>query len=676
MNRTWMNLLAGAFLALAVVLGCTTAIDSGGSGGDGGGSGGGISTVDSDFSNAPVSPGGTGGTDGGGSDDGGSGEPVDLPGEQTRSFFTAFQIDPVEEDAAGPKFVVHGDVDQDGLIDLVTAWNQSQPIHVHLQRRDPAGNISFRTITVAGTTPIAVVAGLQLGFINGDAFPDIVVLVKASGFGAFCPKQPPVQVSRLAGEIVVLFNPGDAALVPDGDRWDELLLENPYVRDRWIHNNFPGAETVDFEDLKTKPESSGFTSLAVGDLDGIPGDEIVVALNPAECEELGQQPPLNTVDIWINPSGSAAETSANWGVPTGIGLSRGGPISVIWDAPEVKDIALYDVDGDTDLDIVAAYSISLSRNVRWSRNPLIESGSAAVVAGGSDGGIDRCVGGEDDGAPCDDDGDCLGSPDGSCLNGICSGGADPGSSCTASADCAGTEDGQCVATAWHFLASGWEERPVGQIDTGADKIAIGDADSDGFSDVVVRSTAGGIIQWFRRPNALVLPPEFPPNDPLPNRVDFPWSVYTITEFTEQEPQAIALGDVTGDGQAELIAAVQGGVLWFDASVGTTAYDPWFGNTIIQDSPSANAGTSQQQGGATDPAAQPAAPGGSGVGIDAVDTTTYINSLIVVDLDGDGKNDVIGTLDRRAGSGLSDDRIVWYRNIRTEETAPAASRQTP
>jgi hypothetical protein len=681
MKRTLIHWLASAGIALVIILGCSTAVDVGsGSGSGSSGGGGGFASVDSEFSDAPASPGGTGGTDGGSGGTGGEDQgPVDLPSEQTRSFFTAFQVDPVEEDSAGPKFVVSGDVDQDGFTDLVSAWNQSQPIQLHLQRRDAAGNISFRSITLAGTTPIAVVSGLELGQINGDGFLDIVVLVKASGFGGFCPKDPPVQVSLLAGEIVVLFNPGDAAFIPDGDRWTEMLLVNPYVADRWIHNQFPGRESVDYEESKTKPENSGFTALAVGNIDGNPGDEIITALNPAECEELGQKPPANTVDLWVNPGGTLAENSTNWGVPSDIGLSRGVPISVMVDAPEVKDIALYDVDGDTDLDLVAAYSNSLSRNVRWARNPLIETGSAQVEAGGSDGDVDRCVGGAVENNPCDTDSDCPGIADGTCTGGVCVGGASPGGTCTASADCPGTADGVCVASSWHFLTSSWEQRPVGQIDTGADIITVGDADSDGFSDVVVRSTAGGIIQWFRRPNSLTLPPEFPPNDPVPDRQDFPWTVYTITEFTDLEPQAITLGDITGDGQAELLAAVNGGVLWFDATVGATAYDPWFGNTIIQDIADAQAGTSQQTSTTTpatdpnapppDPAA-PAAPGGTGVGVNAVDSSTYINALLVVDLDGDGKNDVIGTLDRRAGSGLSDDRIVWYRNTHTDDPAPA------
>ena len=54
-----------------------------------------------------------------------------------------------------------------------------------------------------------------------------------------------------------------------------------------------------------------------------------------------------------------------------------------------------------------------------------------------------------------------------------------------------------------------------------------------------------------------------------------------------------------------------------------------------------------------------------MGVEAVDTSTHINTLLVVDLDNDGKNDIVGTLDRRTGAGLSDDRLVWYRNTRTE-----------
>ncbi len=572
--------------------------------------GNGFARVDSAFSDAPVSPGGTGGV---------VEDNPELIGEETRSFFKAFQIDPEAEDTAGPKFVVAADIDQDGLLDLVSGWNQSQPVQLHLQRRDADDNISFRTISLGGTTPIAIIAGVEVGQINDDGWLDVVVLSKASGFITLCPA-PPGVISRLEGEIIVLFSPGSADLIPDGDRWTEMILVNPLVQDPWIHNQFPGIETQDFEDIKTKPEWDGFTALVVAEIDGRPGDDIIVALNPGECEGLGQKPPTNTVDLWVNPGTGLAEQFDLWGTPLPGDPARRVPVSIMLDAPQVKDIAVMDVDSDGDLDVVACFSNSISRNVRWARNPL-------VPGPGTAGGFNAVV--------------------------------------------AGVSDG------WRFISSAWERRAIGQVDTGADVIALGDIDGDGFDDVLVRSTEGQIVQWFRRPNPLVVQPEFPPNDAVPDRFNFTWPVFTLTEFTGQEPEAIAIGDVNGDGQMEIIGAAEGAVLWYDGTLGNSVYDPWAPNTIIQDSPPADADAT------TAPAAAPSAgvaggdtpgsqpPPGSGVGVATFDTSTHVNTLLVVDLDADGRNDIIGTLDRRVGAGLSDDRLVWYRNVRTVSQDVAA-----
>jgi len=602
MRTSTLKRLASGAAALAIVAyGCDSVVDQLADG-PSAPSGGGFTRVESEFSDAPVSPGGTGGT----TDQVVEGaEDVELPGEETRSFFTAFQLDPVAEDTAGPKFVVSADIDQDGLPDLVSAWNQSQPVQLHLQRRDPEGNISFRTITLAGTTPVAVVAGLEVGQINGDGWLDVVVLVKADGTLGFCPPKrcssaedcagdvlcidgccdgncDPRTISRLQGQIIVYFSPGDS-LLADGDSWDERILVNPLVVDelgaQW-RNQYPGIEFKGLETSKVQPEWDGFTALVVADVDGEPGDDILVALNPAPCDALGQDPPINTVDLWVNPGPGLSETPTGWGAPLSI---MGGV------GPQVKDIAVLDIDDDGDLDVIATFPDAISRNIRWARNPVSPGGS---------------------------------------------------------------------------VESAWELRPVGQVDTAADVIAIGDIDNDGSEDLLVRSINGQIVQWFRQPNNLVVPPEFPPNDPVPDRFNFPWPVFTLTEFASQEPEAIALGDITGDGRNEVIVAVEGGVYWYDGTAGDMVYDPWVAHAIIQDSPPDSTDTTGVAPGPGTPDGGDGMPG-AGVGIEAVDTSTHINTLLVVDLDNDGKNDIVGTLDRRTGAGLSDDRLVWYRNTRTE-----------
>lgn len=634
----------------AVLISCTSLVNLVNNQGSDSGSGTttGGSSVDGDFSGDPVSPGGTGGSGGGDGGGGGTGQDdVDLPSEETRSFFTAFQIDPQEEDSAGPKFVVAGDVDQDGLMDLVSAWNQSQPIQLHLQRRDAFNNISFRTITIAGTAPTAVMGGLGLGQFDGDGWLDIVVLVKADGGVTFCPPETipcstdaqcnpacatdpnctiavrcgtqlagvcdgfndPTELTLLEGQIIFYFSPGDPAQIPDGDSWQEMTLVNPFVQDPWIHNQFPGKEEKSFATGQTEPEWNGFTSLAVGDLDNDGFDDIAVAINPAECTALGQKPPTNTIDLWMNPGGDLARIPELWGAPPPGAQSRNVPISLMRSASQVKDVKLMDVDGDGDLDVLGTFTNALTLNVSWRRNPFIPHN-----AGGA-GGRNELERGQTDG--------------------------------------------------WRYFPLGWEsrERPIGQVDTNADILALGDLDGDGFEDVVVRSAIGSIVQWFRHPSGLVVAPEFPPPDEVPTRFNFPWPVYTLTEFDRQAPQAIAVGDITGDDQAELLVAVDGGVLWFDATL-DTVFNPWFPNTIIQDAPE-DTTDNTTAGGTSGTDGQTAIPG-TGVGVTEVDTSTHINALMIVDLDGDGKNDIVGTLDRRSGSGLSDDRLVWYRNVRSED----------
>ena len=76
----------------------------------------------------------------------------------------------------------------------------------------------------------------------------------------------------------------------------------------------------------------------------------------------------------------------------------------------------------------------------------------------------------------------------------------------------------------------------------------------------------------------------------------------------------------------------------------SVYDQWIEEIIIEDVPTV-------QSGATDPTV---------VSPEAVGAST-MNSILIVDLDGDGANDIVVPLDRHGLSGLTADALVWFQN---------------
>lgn len=460
-----------------------------------------------------------------------------LASGRTSSFFTALQIDPPSEDSAGPQFVVAEDLNADGLLDLVTAWNQSQPIQLHLQRRSATGSIGFETITLAGSVPAVAVAGLAVTDFDQDGRLDIVVMLKDTLLSdAGCLDSEDPGDAGLNGVILIYLGPADVADTNQSLAWREVPVESSRLRGTGTVTGFP--------------EEGGFTGMAVGDID-LDGDQDIVAAWNAACGDSPAQ-----VVLFTN-QGGAAVRDRTW---TGVRLPNAIPAGEV-----VKDVQLGDIDQDGDLDIVVTYPSAASMNVRWFRNPVID-----------------------------------------------------------------------VADEVHVSDGNWHVGTVGQVATSADIIRLADLDRDGRLDVVVRSSSGGVIQWLKGRGADAT------TDPLGI---IPWQVFTLAEFSSRQPDAMALGDLNGDGVLELIVAAEGGLAWFDALGAPSVFDQWTENVIIDD----------QRGdiASTDPS------------VDTLEarTSTFINSILVVDLDGDGATDIITTLDRSGLSGLSNDALVWFRNSR-------------
>ena len=505
-----------------------------------------------------------------------------LSSGRTQSFFTAIQVDPKSEDSAGPQFVIAEDLDGDGLLDLVSAWNQSQPVQIHLQRRSDSGAISFETVTLAGNIPVVSVAGLAVTDFDQDGRLDIAVLIKETlliGAGCLGSASPDGDSLLNKGVILMYFGPDDPQQTNQALAWQDRDVKSSFL--------------LGTKGASAPPEEHGFTSMAVGDMD-LDGDmDIVVAWNPACSESPG-------VLLFTN-DGSGSVRRGDWTVSPIADPFQCPPVVQPENCVPIKDVALGDIDRDGDLDIVVTFPQAASMNVRWYRNPTLRA--------------------------LDQDGVCY------------------------------RHDGS-----WNVGTVGQVEPREGFTRIGdADIVRLADIDRDGIPDVVVRSTGGRVIQWLKGPECPTTPalPATPPVPPLTDPFrNIPWQVYSLAEFIGgRTPQAIALGDLNFDGQLELIASAEGGLAWFNSQAAPSIFDQWIENLIVDDEPPGNPGPGPAPA-TTDPNVEP-----EEFQVGTPNPTTFINSILVVDLDGDGANDLVVTLDRTGLSGLTNDALVWFRNTR-------------